>query len=126
MMLAVLSGVLKEIHSSKWYFIMVDEATDVSRNERMCLCIYWVNKEYSAKEDTIGLVHVSKTDSNTWFTELKAALTCCMFPFNKCRGQAYDGGANMSGKHHGVAALVKQEERAAIHVHCLAHSLNFS
>ena len=45
---------------------------------------------------------------------------------DKCRGQAYDGAANMSGKHRGIAALIKQEENAAVHVHCLAHSLNLS
>ena len=32
----------------------------------------------------------------------------------------------MSKKHRGVAALVKQEENAALHVHCLTHSLNLS
>lgn len=47
-----------------------------------------------------------------------------MLPFEKCRGQAYDGAANMSGHISGVAARVKKEEKAALHVHCLAHSLN--
>ena len=89
----------------------------------MCLCVRWVDEEYSVNEDIIGLVHVSKTDSNTLFTELKAALICCMLPLDKCRGQAYEGAANYSGKHRGVAALIKKEENA-VHVHCLAHSFN--
>ena len=105
---------------------MVDEASDISRNEQMCLCVRWVDEEYSVNKDTIVLVHVSKTDASTLFTELKAALTSCMLPLDKCRGQAYDGAANMSGKHRGVAALIKQEENAAVHVHCLAHSLSLS
>ena len=50
------------------------------------------------------------------FTELKAALISCMFPLDKCRGQAYDEAANMSGKHRGIAALNKKEESAAVHV----------
>ena len=121
---SVLRSILKDIQSAGWYSIMVDEATDISRNEQMCICIRWVDDDYIVNEDTIGLVHVNKTDSNTLFTELKAALTCCMLPLDKCRGQAYDGAANMSGKHRGVAALVKQAESAALYVHCLAHSLN--
>ena len=84
---SVLRSILKELR--------------IRRNEQMCLCVWWADEEYSVNEDTIGLVHVSKTDSNTLFTELKAALICCMLPLDKCRGQAYDGAANMSGKHHG-------------------------
>ena len=91
-----------------------------------CVCIRWVDVECSVNEDIIGLVHVSKTDANTLFTELKATLICCMLPLDLHRAQACDSAANMSGKHRGVAALVKQEEKAAIHVHCLAHSLNLS
>ena len=84
-----------------------------SRNEQMCLCVWWVDKEYSINEVTLGFVHASKTDSNTLFTELKAALICCMLPLDKCKGQAYDDAAYMSGKHHVVAALIKLEENAA-------------
>ena len=47
-----------------------------------------------------------------------------MLPLEKCRGQVYDGASNMFGHIHGVAARVKQEQNAALHVHCLAHLLN--
>lgn len=47
-----------------------------------------------------------------------------MLPLEKCRGQAYDGASNMSGHIRRVAAGLKQEESAALHVHCLAHSLD--
>ena len=45
-------------------------------------------------------------------------------PLAMCRGQAYDGAANMQGSRTGVAARVLQEQPAALKVHCLAHSLN--
>ena len=41
-----------------------------------------------------------------------------------CRGQAYDSAANMQGRRSGVAARFLSENKAAIPVHCLAHSLN--
>ena len=47
-----------------------------------------------------------------------------MLPLEKGRGQAYYGASNMSGHIRGVAAHLKREESAALHVHCLAHSLN--
>ena len=41
-----------------------------------------------------------------------------------CRGQAYDGVSNMQGRRKGVATRFKQENPAAIALHCCAHSLN--
>ena len=41
-----------------------------------------------------------------------------------CSGLVYDGAANMSGHLRGVSAQFKEEESAALYVHCLAHSIN--
>ena len=41
-----------------------------------------------------------------------------------CRGQAYDGAANMQGRRNGVATRISEEQPAAIPVYCCAHSLN--
>ena len=90
----------------------------------MCVCIRWVNDEYEVSEDLIGLMQVPQTDSSTLFGALRDVCIRCMLPFEKCRGQAYDGAANMSGHLNGVAACVKHEQSAALHVYCLAHSLN--
>ena len=68
----LLRGILAEIHLAGWFSLMVDEATDVSRNEQMCICIRWVTDEYVV---TIGLVHMPQTDSKTLFTEIKGALS---------------------------------------------------
>lgn len=43
---------------------------------------------------------------------------------SSCRGQAYDGVANMAGHLNDVAAKILAEELKAIFVHCLAHSVN--
>jgi len=59
-------GLLAEIHLAGWFSLMVDEATDVSRNEQMCICIQWVTDEYVVNEDPTGLVHVLQADSNTF------------------------------------------------------------
>ena len=42
----------------------------------------------------------------------------------KCRGQAYDGAQPFQGHVNGVAKKFKNENPAAISVHCLAHCLN--
>ena len=55
---------------------------------------------------------------------IKDLLTRCNLTFSLCRGQAYDGAANMQGKISGVAARFLSENPAAILVHCFSHSLN--
>ena len=116
----VLHEILSEI-KSMFFAIQADEATDVGCNEQMCVSIWWVNKEYEIFEEPIGVVQLTKTDSATIFKALKDVLLRCILPISMCRGQVYDGAANMSG----VAARFK-EEPAALRVHCLAHSLNLS
>jgi len=44
----------------------------------------------------------------------------------KARGQAYDGGSNMSGKMNGSQALIKQTVPQALYVHCNSHLLNLA
>ena len=54
----------------------------------------------------------------------KGLLTRCNLTFSLCRGQAYDGAANMQGKRSGVAARFLSKNPAAIPVNCFAYSLN--
>ena len=49
----------------------------------------------------------------------------CSLPLSLCRGQAYDGAANIQGKRNGVATKIQKDILAAIAIHCFAHSLNF-
>ena len=53
-------------------------------------------------------------------------MSLCRFglSFQNCRGQCYDGAANMSGSERGLQSLVKAQEGRALYVHCRAHSLN--
>ena len=120
----VLRNILSDIHSADCFAIIADEATDVSKHEQLCICIRWVDNSYEVSEDPIGLVKVPKTDSETLYSTLRDILVRCMLPLEKLRGQAYDGASNMSGHIRGVAARVKREQKAALYVHCLAHSLN--
>lgn len=43
-----------------------------------------------------------------------------------CRGQAYDGGSNMSGSVNGCAAVIKRKHPLAIYSHCHSHKLNLA
>lgn len=103
-----------------WYAIIADEATDISHNEVMCISVRWVDVNYNIHEDVLG----PDTKSDTLFSVIKDVLVRCSLSLSMCRGQAYDGAANMSGIRSGVQALVKKECDRTLYVHCLAHSLN--
>ena len=43
-----------------------------------------------------------------------------------CRGECYDGAANMVGIRTGVATQISEYEQRAIFTHCYGHTLNFA
>ena len=64
------------------------------------------------------------TDTTTLNRVIQDCVTRCALPLSSCRGQAYNGTANMAGHLNGVAALFEKEEPKALFVHCMAHSIN--
>ena len=119
----LLRSLLSEIRETPW-FAIVDEASDISHNEQMHVSICWLTADYEIHEDPIGLMQVPKTDSRTLTSALKDVLIQCILPLKLCRGQAFDGAANMSGHLWGLGATIKSEQPAALHVHCLTYCLN--
>ena len=120
----VLRKLLLKIHEAKYYAILADEARDISNMEQLTMCIRWVDKRYEVHEDCIGLIQVPNITSAILTAAIKDTLIRCNLPLTLCRGQGYDGAANMSGHIRGVATMLLKEEPAALHVHCLAHCLN--
>ena len=43
-----------------------------------------------------------------------------------CRGQCFDGAANMAGRRAGVATKIRELESRAICIHCMGHSMNLA
>ena len=120
----ILEKILTDIKTTKWYAIIVDEATDISHTEQMSLSVRWVNNKYEISEDTLGLIELPNTKALTIYNEVKDILIRCCLPLSQCRRQAYDGASNMSRIRNGVQAVFKREETKALYVHCLAHNLN--
>lgn len=124
--LTLLRTLLKKVTSvtgPSWFSIIADEATDVMNTEQLNLSIRWVADDYDIHEDPLGLYRVPDTKAETLFT-IKDLLIRCNLPVALCRGQAYDGAANMQGRRSGVATRFLEDQPAAIPVHCCAHSLN--
>lgn len=111
-------------NTPSWYSVIGDEATDVAKREQFNLSIRWVDGNYHISEDPVGLYCLPNTAADTLCKVIKDILIRCSLPLSLCRGQAYDGAANMQGIRNGVATRIQRENPAALPVHCLAHSLN--
>ena len=84
----------------------------------------WVSDEYEVFEDLIGLVQLDNITSDTIYSVLKDSIVHLGLDFGNCRGQGYDGAQNFQGHVKGVAKRFKDDNPAAISVHCLAHCIN--
>uniref|UniRef100_H3A554 HAT C-terminal dimerisation domain-containing protein n=1 Tax=Latimeria chalumnae TaxID=7897 RepID=H3A554_LATCH len=122
--LDILQRLLEKIHEAGFYSILADETCDTVNKKQLVVLFHWVDEEYTIHEDFIGLVDLPQTDSATIYSVLNDILIRCNIPPGLCRGQAYDSASNMSGHIRGVAARFKQQNPAAIHIHCLAHCTN--
>ncbi|CAG7732870.1 unnamed protein product, partial [Allacma fusca] len=76
------------------------------------------------REDFLGFETVTETTGSFLRTTIIRVLKSFGYSISKCRGQGYDGGANMSGKIKRVHALISYEHPLAFYSHCFSHSLN--
>ena len=121
---ATLRELCSEIKNGKFYSIMMDETTDISCKEQISFCIRTVNADFSVNEHVMGFYQTDDTRSATLFKCLTDMAIRLGLSITDCRGQCYDGAANMSGHVSGLQSLVREQEQRALYVHCRAHSLN--
>ena len=116
---SVLHKIANSVIANRFYTIIVDEATDVSFKEQVSVCLRHISQDtLQAHEDFVG---VYKTGSTT--AETLTKIICRLgLDLNNCRGQAYDGASNMSGRLSGVQARISADFTKAVYIHCFCHS----
>lgn len=112
------------VRGSKYYSVMVDETPDASQKEQISICIRRVNDNFEIEELFLGFYATEDTKSATLLKCLLDALCRLNFPIHYCRGQCFDGAANMSGQISGLQTLMRRQEQRALYVHCRGHNLN--
>ena len=86
------------------------------------MCLRWVDAHFEAHEEFIGLHHVADITTDTIVAVLKDTLLRMTLNLSMCRGQCYDGTANMKK----AAKAIKKVEPKALYVHFYGHSLNLA
>lgn len=103
---------------------MSDETTDISRKEQMSIDFRHVDEELVIHETFLGFYDTPLADAETLFKVIKDVLLRFELPYNKCRGQCYDGASCVSGSITGLQTRFRELEPRALYTHCAGHNIS--
>ncbi|CAF3732767.1 unnamed protein product [Rotaria socialis] len=120
----ILSQIVFQIKSAKYFSIMMDESVDISRHEQVSLVIRYADDQFHAYERFIGFQRASSTTGEALFKLLFMWLKQLDLDINNIVGQCFDGASAMRGTYKGVSTRLLQIVPTALYVHCNGHILN--
>ncbi|PWA78175.1 zinc finger MYM-type protein 1 [Artemisia annua] len=83
-------------------------------------------REISVEESFLGFLNVDDTTGQGLFDVTKAEFKALDLDIDDVRGQGYDNGSNMKGKHRGVQKRFLDINPRAFYTPCGCHSLNLT
>ena len=122
----LLRKILKDVHSSPFLSIMVDETTDKSNKEQLTLVVRWISEDLVVSEEFLGLYYLSMIDAKSIVDVMKDVFVRLEILTAKIQGQCYDGCSTMAGAKTGVAVQISELEPRAVFTHCYGHAFNLA
>ncbi|XP_071060220.1 zinc finger MYM-type protein 1-like [Pseudochaenichthys georgianus] len=122
----ILDTIVEEIKRCKYFSIILDYTPDLSHKEQLSVIVRIVSLEDKpqVKEHFLGFLVAEQSTGERLTLLILKRLGELNIPFEDCRGQSYDNGANMKGENKGVQARLLQQNPRAFCVPCGAHTLN--
>ena len=110
----VLERILDGVRASGVFAVIMDETSDISRTEQVSLCLSYVVGDMR-KEAFVGFFKVKSTEGHDYQNEISKTVAEC-----------FDGAANMSGVHKGLATLMKEMSPMSIYIYIYIYPLLWS
>ena len=131
--LRVQQNITADINEAPFFSIIMDTTQDLSKHDQLSQVYRYVTIVRNAMdkavnievmESFLGFMETVDTSASELAVNVLDSIRRNSLDMSKCRGQGYDGAANMSGIYSGVQARIREKEPLATYVHCAAHNLN--
>ena len=121
----IIELICKDVRESRWYGIIIDETSDISRDEQVSFCLSYLANG-TKKEAFVGFHATKTTDGEALYKLVKEVMNDLQLELQNIVGECFDGASNMSGVNKGLSARMKECSPLAIYVHCYGHFLNLA
>ncbi len=121
---AVQRDIMQEACKCKFFGVIADGTTDCSGQEQFSICIQYTSENFNVKNAFLGLYNSPDSTGKTLTRLIQDVFLRLNLPLGSVISFAFDGASNMSGKIHGVQALLKETCPDAHYIHCANHSLD--
>ncbi|KAL2957615.1 hypothetical protein AAZX31_18G158900 [Glycine max] len=114
-------------HDAKYYAIILDCTPDISHQESMSFvlrCVDISSTPIQVNEYFLEFLKIDDTSGKGLFDAIIDELKIVGLDINDLRGQGYDNGSNMKGKHQGVQKRFLDINPRSFYIPCGCHSLN--